>query len=529
MSTVKRVMAGTALCLLAVGCPSSDKTTDKTRRQGRGDATARRVDPLPAARVAPAADPTRPLGNVEGVQLERLNAAAFAALTPRSKLLAYHLIQACEAGARVSFAQHHGDNLEIKDLLETLLLDRDLSVSLRPRVERYMARFWLHRGHHDLESGRKFTPAFSVAELRAAAVAAIGRGIVLGPRNAAAVDVLLRRLGPTLFDGATKPRLAAPVDGQLDQGALDFYRGLTAAEVRGHAHRFPRNSRLVKHRGVVTEEVWRAGGGDVPEGLYVNELHQVVRHLNRALPLAKGEQAVALGQLVKHLITGDPAAYKGFVRRWERADAKVEFALGFLSTERDPLRLKGTYRAMVGVGCSATSTGSAGAKAVRERRCQLLYACGDPGPRARWPLHLGRKRVVWSNLTRRQDDVGPAYWVPAAYVAVSDPRGAFQDVRTVHPGSWVGFNMARSRAWRVANHRPLRLAPSADPRGRLVLPDRRSPALLRPRPPAKKAPAKKAPAKKAPAKKAPAKKAPAKKAPAKAVTAPVPKATRKTN
>jgi Peptidase family M49 len=467
-SALVRELAVAALCLLAVGCPASDKDSDRARRQGTA-AAPRSADPLPA-RSAPAADSTRPLGSVEGVQLERLDAAAFATLSPRSKLLAYHLIQACEAGTRVSFAQHHRDNLEIKDLLETLLLDRDLSVSLRPRVERYMARFWLQRGHHDLESGRKFIPGFSVVELRSAAVAALGRGIVLGPRDEVAVDLLLGRLGPTLFDGAR--------GALLDQGTLDFYRGLTASEVRGYAHRFPRNSRLVKHRGAVTEEVWRAGGGDVAEGLYVNELHQVVKHLNRALPLAKGEQAVALGQLVKHLITGDPAAYQGFVRRWERAAPEVEFALGFLSTQRDPLGLKGTYRAAVGVGCTAL-TGTARAKAVRERRCQLLYACGDPGRKARWPLHLGRKRVVWSNLRRQQEDVGPAYWVPAAYVAVSDPRGANQDVRAVHPGSWVGFNLARSRAWRLQNHRPLRLEPSADPRGRLVRPLRRSPTLLR--------------------------------------------------
>jgi hypothetical protein len=447
---------------------------------------------------------------VAGIELRPLSVRSLAALSKRHKALAYHLIQACEAGHRVAIAQHHRSNLEIKDLLETLLVDRKLPSPTRGRIERYMERFWLHLGHHDLRTGAKFTPAFTADELRAAALGAISRGLALGPGTGAELDQLLARLGPAFFSPEVDPVLTAksPLGGEdrVTASAVDLYRGLRESEAASFKHRFGRNSRLVKRGAQIEEQVWRAGGKGEPPGLYAEELQQVVHHLERALQSAEGDQGLALGFLIQHLRSGDPEAFTRYLQLWEKSEPQVELVLGFLATRRDPLGQKGVFSCVVAAGCRD----GAGHK---ERVCELLHAAGDPGPGGQVPRLIqpipsspgSSKRLTLTNVAPAEG----AVQIPPVYVAILDRSGReIVDLRIHRPRSWVGFNLARARAWRVQTGHPQRIAPPAPPAVPKVVPPPKTAPPPKAVPPSKVAPKARAPRKVAPKARAPRKAAP---------------------
>lgn len=426
------------------GCPDQRRPT---AADGPG-LSARPAEP----RAPEAVEPDMGTTIVAGIELRPLSVRSLAALSTEHKALAYHLVQACEAGHRIAFAQHHRSNLEIKDLLETLLVDPGIPLPTRGKIERYMERFWLNLGHHDLRTGAKFTPAFSASELRAAALGSMTRGLALGPRTEAELDRLLARLAPALFSPEVEPVLVArqPGKDRVIASAVDFYRGLGEAEAASFRHRFARNSRLVKRGARIVEEVWRAGGEGEPPGLYAEEIQQVVHHLQRARPLAGGDQRLALGYLIRHLRSGDPEAFARYLQSWQASAPPVELVMGFLSTHRDPLGLKGVYSCVVAAGCAGAGN--------EERACELLHAAGDPGPdgQLRAVIHPTSarpgKRLRLTNVSPREG----AVQIPPVCVAIQDRSGEIIDIRIHRPTSWVRYNLARARAWRVQTGRPVR-------------------------------------------------------------------------
>lgn len=449
--------------LVWTGCP-----VVKKRHNAPADTTvsvdvpAISTPPPDATSSAEASAPIR-LGAVGEIPLVPLRVAAFSTLTRQQQFMAYHLIQACEAGSRILYAQHHRNNLEIKDLLETLLLAKTgLQQELRRRMEQYLQRFWLNRGHHDLRTKEKFVAPFSLEQLRTAARDALERRIDLGVLTPIDLERLLRRLKPFLIDANVQPMLVSDTPDRLNQHSIDFYRGVTAAQARAFKHRHPRNSRLVRLGGALVEQVWRAGGDGAPEGVYVNELHHVIKHLHRALPLAAMDQRQGLQQLIQHLTTGEQQDRDRALALLGRIDSPVEVVLGFIPTHRDPLGLKGTYQCMVGA-CAEPAEEDNAAKGTRARRCELLFASGDPGPDGRWQAMIGSKRLEWTNLPGDRGDTPGMEHVPPVYLASRNTRGDMTDVKVFTARSWTRYNLARARAWRMQNARPLVRPPARLP------------------------------------------------------------------
>jgi hypothetical protein len=263
--------------LIWAGCP-----VVKKRHRATADSTVPVEMPVVPTPPPDAKDSTPiPLGAVGEITLVPLRVKVYSTLTRQQQILAYHLIQACEAGSRILYAQHHRNNLEIKDLLETLLLARTgLPRELRRQLEQYLQRFWLNRGHHDLRTRKKFVAPFSLEQLRAAARDALERRTDLGVLTPNDLERLLRRLKPALFDMNVQPMLVSDTPDRLDQHTIDFYRGVTATQARAFKHRYPRNSRLVRLGGAPVEQVWRAGGDGVPEG-FIGPCHRLPRTSER--------------------------------------------------------------------------------------------------------------------------------------------------------------------------------------------------------------------------------------------------------
>ena len=132
--------------------------------------------------------------------------------------------------------------------------------------------------------------------------------------------------------------------------------------------------------GRLIERPWRAGGGEIPPGLYAPQLRRVVGHLRDALPLVGDAQRTALEDLIAYFETGDPAAWLDWGASWVAGDPPVDAVLGFVETDEDPRGRKGTWEGLVTVRDE-----------VRTARLRALAdEVDDFLGRAPWPSSLPR-------------------------------------------------------------------------------------------------------------------------------------------
>jgi dipeptidyl-peptidase III len=141
----------------------------------------------------------------------------------------------------------------------------------------------------------------------------------------------------------------------LQASANNFYSGLTLADLKDFADRFPLNSRVVKMNGKLEEQVYRAGTPDhrVPPGLYAEYLGKANEFLAKAADLADPDQAKAIRDLIRYYQTGDRAAWLEFDRDWVQNNPPVDFANGFIEIYRDARGAKGSSQSFVTVNDSA--------------------------------------------------------------------------------------------------------------------------------------------------------------------------------
>src|SRR5215475_10082325 len=87
----------------------------------------------------------------------------------------------------------------------------------------------------------------------------------------------------------------------LASSANNLYVGVSMKDLEGFKESHPLNSRVVKEKGRITEEVYRVGGR------YGNQIAAIVQHLEAAIPYATEPMAKALAALVKFYKTGETA------------------------------------------------------------------------------------------------------------------------------------------------------------------------------------------------------------------------------
>ncbi len=318
---------------------------------------------LPFSLLACASAPeTRPeplgeLGAARAIQVELvgdvallpLDGRGLEALSPRERVLAWHLAQVALAAHPVALLQNYRYDLPIWDLVQGLLARREaLDPGFAMQLADYRRRLFLDRGVHDAFSEAKFVPAVGYEELSEQVRRAATAGARLPGEGG------LQELRYPIFDVDQDRyrlrRTPGPAGDPLAAGAVNHYApGLGIWDLVGFRDRFPRNSRVVREGARLVEQVYRAGEGATPAGLGARELAAAARHLEAAMELAGPEERRALASLVLHLRTGDSGAAEAFERAWVGLAPRLDWVFGFLERSSDPRQVKGLWMGAVAV------------------------------------------------------------------------------------------------------------------------------------------------------------------------------------
>jgi dipeptidyl-peptidase III len=284
----------------------------------------------------------------------QLYADGFDKLTPRERLLAYHLADAGIAGDPIYYDQISPYGLDLKRLVEGIWTHpAGIDPAAMGKIRRYAKLVWIQHGNYNLDSSRKFLPEFTSAEFDAAARQAFENGADFGVKTEASLDALLARLEKPIFDAHFKPFLTAktPPPGQdvLTASGNNLYEGVARGDAEKLTERYALNSRLVKRDGRVTEEVYRAGtpDGKVPPGRYAVYLRRVISHLEQAAAVAEPGQAGVIRRLIRYYQTGEKSDWYEYCTAWVKSATDVDAINGFIEVYLDPLGAKGAFESVV--------------------------------------------------------------------------------------------------------------------------------------------------------------------------------------
>ena len=302
-----------------------------------------------------AAAPNTPTGGERKYLLERVDDAAvvqlyadgFAALPLHDKALIWHLYQAALAGRDIFIDQKHRDALEMRGIIEQIVAHpQGIEPATLREIQRYTKLFWINNGPYNNLTARKFVLGVTPQALAAAARTAVAGGATLATRPGESLDQTLTRLGPMFFDPNVDPIVTNKTPGPgrdiLTASANNLYSGVTTADVKGFNERHGLNSRLVKTKGRLIEEVYKI------DGLYGEQIANIVKHLEAAIPFASEPMANALRALIQWYRTGEDADRAKYDIAWVAdKNSAVDTINGFIEVYMDPRGIKGSWEALV--------------------------------------------------------------------------------------------------------------------------------------------------------------------------------------
>ena len=325
---------------------------------------------LTAGQGKPSSSPL--VARVDRTGFIQLRADSFTALSPKQQALAYWLAQASIAIDPIVYDQLSSFGIREKRLLEGIAAHGSgIDPAAFGRIRDFALLFWANRGNHNEQTSQKFLPSFTPDELDAAATKALANGAFrtayadLPPlKTREDLRRELQELHAALFDASFEPMTTAktPPPGKdiIQASSNTFYEGVTLADLKDFAERYPLNSRVVKGPdGKLREDVYRAGtpDGSVPPGLYAVYLKKAIQYLEQAREVAEPAQATVIADLIRFYETGAPDDWLAFGADWVRNDAPVDFANGFIEVYRDARGRKGSSQSFVTVTDQAVTGG----------------------------------------------------------------------------------------------------------------------------------------------------------------------------
>lgn len=281
-----------------------------------------------------------------------LYADGFDQLSPRERALAFYLYRAALAGRDITYDQMGRTNIEVRDLLEEIVTHpREIPPEVLDPLQHYLKLLWINNGNHNDRTKEKILPSFTFDELQMAALLAVRHKASIDLALGESLGAKLKRLRGVIFDPAVEPLVTCktPPAGSdiLSCSSVNYYDGVTLADVDGFIEKHGLNSRLVKRDGKLLEEVYRAGRGDVPPGLYGKELSTINGFLAKAGAFAGTDQRSVLRLLGDYFATGDLDAFRRYNIAWVEHDFTVDTINGFIETYKDPRSRKGAWEGMV--------------------------------------------------------------------------------------------------------------------------------------------------------------------------------------
>jgi len=293
------------------------------------------ADPQAVPAVADVTERPYLLERVDDAAVVQIYADGFERLPLREKILVWHLYQAALAGRDIYYDQRYAHGLEMREVLEQILTHADgVDPEALAEIHRYTKLFWINTGPFNNLTARKFVLGLEPAVFAEAAHAAAAAGATFPLADDESLDEMLARLEPMFFD----PDFEAVVTNKspegggdiLAQSANNLYVGVTTADFESFEERYPLNSRLVRDGDRLVEEVYRVGGR------YDQEIREIVRHLEAAIPLATAPMGAALEALVTWYRTGEAADRRAYDIAWVADDASpVDTINGFTEVYMD--------------------------------------------------------------------------------------------------------------------------------------------------------------------------------------------------
>lgn len=290
------------------------------------------------------------------IQILRYRLDGFETLTVRQKQFIYYLSQATLVGRDITFDQFGKYNLRIRKTLEAVYTDSAVShdtVDFRA-FEEYLKRVWFSNGIYHHYGCDKFVPGFSEAFLRESLHIVYAGKLPL--EEGQTVEGLCDELFPVIFDPDIMPKRVNKADGAdlVRTSACNYYDGVTQKEVEeyygslknGKGNRLPSyglNSRLVKRKGRIYEEVYCEGGR------YDAAIKRIIYWLAKAADVAENEnQYDVIQKLISYYRTGDLHTFDEYSIEWVGSlEGMVDFINGFIEVYGDPLGLKGSWEGIV--------------------------------------------------------------------------------------------------------------------------------------------------------------------------------------
>ena len=294
-----------------------------------------------------AADRQYLLETIGDAAVVQLYADGFEALSLREKTLIWHLYEAALAGRDIYYDQRYEHNLEMREVLEEIITHpTNVESRTMEAIHAYTKLFWLNTGPFNNLTARKFVIETTPAAFRAAVMDAAQVGAAFPVRDGETLEQMVERMTPLFFDPALDPIVTNknPGPGQdlLLSSANNLYKGVSIADIDGFDEQYPLTSRLVKVDGELVEEVYKIGGR------YGDEISEIIRHLEAAVPFATDAMARALRANIAYYKTGEPIDQRAYDIAWvEDQSSSVDTINGFTEVYMDARGAKGSWEALV--------------------------------------------------------------------------------------------------------------------------------------------------------------------------------------
>ena len=287
------------------------------------------------------------LERIDDAAVVQLYADGFEALSLREKTLIWHLYQAALAGRDIYYDQRYEHNLEMREVLEEIITHAGgVDGETLAAIEKYTKLFWINTGPFNNLTARRFVMETTPAAFADAVRAAAGAGAGFPLRGGEDLEQMAARMSPLFFDPDFEPivtnKSPAPGEDMLLASANNLYKGVSMADLETFEEEYPLTSRLVKADGRLVEEVYKIGGK------YSDEIAEIMRHLEAAVPYASEAMAKALRANVAYYRTGSPVDQRAYDIAWvEDQSSSVDTINGFTEVYMDARGAKGAWEALV--------------------------------------------------------------------------------------------------------------------------------------------------------------------------------------
>lgn len=289
------------------------------------------------------------------IQMLRYRLDGFNDLTLKQKLYIYCLAKATLWGRDITFHQFGKYNLQIREALEYIFVERYKEDSDDFKsLELYLKKVWFSNGIHHHYGMEKFIPTFSHSYF-IEALNKIGKD-KLGISSEKAFSDYKNILSEIIFNPKCMHKRVNRAEGTdvIRTSSNNFYENVSQKEVeqfyiekkrtaKNKQLSFGLNSTLVKRENKLEEIVWKI------DGRYGKTIKQIVFWLNKAENYCENKnQKDIIHLLIDYYTSGELVDFDKYSIKWvTECEGQIDFINGFIEVYGDALGLKGSWEGIV--------------------------------------------------------------------------------------------------------------------------------------------------------------------------------------